>query len=176
MRALARRQHRITAHKRGKINFDDLQRSTGSYSPMGAYQQSKLANESCSLLSLTGGSAPRKFRSCRSRRTPESPKPTSLRRRPPILLRRPYASLWVTLSASLCTDERSPAHSLCRHRGRCARRWLLRPGRLSGDARRQRHRGSDCSTGTEYETAERLLWRTCEDLTAASDSCSHSGA
>ena len=31
------------AHKRGKINFDDLQ-STGSYSPMGAYQQSKLAN------------------------------------------------------------------------------------------------------------------------------------
>lgn len=31
------------AHKRGKINFDDLQ-STRSYSPMGAYQQSKLAN------------------------------------------------------------------------------------------------------------------------------------
>jgi NAD(P)-dependent dehydrogenase (short-subunit alcohol dehydrogenase family) len=31
------------AHKRGKINFDDLH-STRSYSPMGAYQQSKLAN------------------------------------------------------------------------------------------------------------------------------------
>jgi NAD(P)-dependent dehydrogenase (short-subunit alcohol dehydrogenase family) len=31
------------AHKRGRLNFDDLQ-STSSYSPMGAYQQSKLAN------------------------------------------------------------------------------------------------------------------------------------
>jgi NAD(P)-dependent dehydrogenase (short-subunit alcohol dehydrogenase family) len=31
------------AHKRGKLNFDDLQ-STRSYSPMGAYQQSKLAD------------------------------------------------------------------------------------------------------------------------------------
>jgi NAD(P)-dependent dehydrogenase (short-subunit alcohol dehydrogenase family) len=31
------------AHKRGRINFDDLN-STRSYSPMGAYQQSKLAN------------------------------------------------------------------------------------------------------------------------------------
>ena len=31
------------AHKRGRINFDDLN-STLSYSPMGAYQQSKLAN------------------------------------------------------------------------------------------------------------------------------------
>lgn len=31
------------AHKRGRINFDDLQ-STRRYSPMGAYQQSKLAN------------------------------------------------------------------------------------------------------------------------------------
>jgi NAD(P)-dependent dehydrogenase (short-subunit alcohol dehydrogenase family) len=31
------------AHKRGRINFDDLQ-STKSYSPMRAYQQSKLAN------------------------------------------------------------------------------------------------------------------------------------
>jgi NAD(P)-dependent dehydrogenase (short-subunit alcohol dehydrogenase family) len=31
------------AHKRGRLNFDDLQ-STGSYSPMGAYQQSKLAD------------------------------------------------------------------------------------------------------------------------------------
>jgi NAD(P)-dependent dehydrogenase (short-subunit alcohol dehydrogenase family) len=31
------------AHKRGRLNFDDLQ-STKSYSPMGAYQQSKLAD------------------------------------------------------------------------------------------------------------------------------------
>jgi len=31
------------AHKRGQLNFDDLQ-STRSYSPMQAYQQSKLAN------------------------------------------------------------------------------------------------------------------------------------
>jgi NAD(P)-dependent dehydrogenase (short-subunit alcohol dehydrogenase family) len=31
------------AHKRGRINFDDLQ-STKRYSPMGAYQQSKLAD------------------------------------------------------------------------------------------------------------------------------------
>jgi NAD(P)-dependent dehydrogenase (short-subunit alcohol dehydrogenase family) len=31
------------AHKRGQLNFDDLQ-SVRSYSPMGAYQQSKLAN------------------------------------------------------------------------------------------------------------------------------------
>lgn len=31
------------AHKRGKLNFNDLQ-STQSYSPMGSYQQSKLAN------------------------------------------------------------------------------------------------------------------------------------
>lgn len=31
------------AHKRGHLNFNDLQ-STKSYSPMGAYQQSKLAN------------------------------------------------------------------------------------------------------------------------------------
>ena len=31
------------AHKRGRLNLDDLQ-STKSYSPMGAYQQSKLAN------------------------------------------------------------------------------------------------------------------------------------
>jgi NAD(P)-dependent dehydrogenase (short-subunit alcohol dehydrogenase family) len=31
------------AHKRGRMNFDDLN-STRSYSPMGAYQQSKLAN------------------------------------------------------------------------------------------------------------------------------------
>ncbi|HMF65165.1 MAG TPA: oxidoreductase [Edaphobacter sp.] len=31
------------AHKRGQLNFDDLQ-STRSYSPMKAYQQSKLAN------------------------------------------------------------------------------------------------------------------------------------
>jgi len=31
------------AHKRGRINFDDLQ-SARKYSPMGAYQQSKLAN------------------------------------------------------------------------------------------------------------------------------------
>jgi NAD(P)-dependent dehydrogenase (short-subunit alcohol dehydrogenase family) len=31
------------AHKRGRINFDDLQ-SARNYSPMGAYQQSKLAN------------------------------------------------------------------------------------------------------------------------------------
>jgi NAD(P)-dependent dehydrogenase (short-subunit alcohol dehydrogenase family) len=31
------------AHKRGRINFDDLN-STRNYSPMGAYQQSKLAN------------------------------------------------------------------------------------------------------------------------------------
>jgi NAD(P)-dependent dehydrogenase (short-subunit alcohol dehydrogenase family) len=31
------------AHKRGRLNFDDLQ-STKSYSPMKAYQQSKLAN------------------------------------------------------------------------------------------------------------------------------------
>jgi NAD(P)-dependent dehydrogenase (short-subunit alcohol dehydrogenase family) len=31
------------AHKRGKLNFDDLQ-SLRSYSPMGAYQQSKLAD------------------------------------------------------------------------------------------------------------------------------------
>ena len=31
------------AHKRGRINFDDLQ-STRTYSPMKAYQQSKLAN------------------------------------------------------------------------------------------------------------------------------------
>jgi NAD(P)-dependent dehydrogenase (short-subunit alcohol dehydrogenase family) len=31
------------AHKRGKLQFDDLQ-STKSYSPMGAYQQSKLAD------------------------------------------------------------------------------------------------------------------------------------
>jgi NAD(P)-dependent dehydrogenase (short-subunit alcohol dehydrogenase family) len=31
------------AHKRGRINFDDLQ-STKHYSPMGAYQQSKLAD------------------------------------------------------------------------------------------------------------------------------------
>jgi NAD(P)-dependent dehydrogenase (short-subunit alcohol dehydrogenase family) len=31
------------AHKRGQLNFDDLQ-GTKSYSPMGAYQQSKLAN------------------------------------------------------------------------------------------------------------------------------------
>jgi NAD(P)-dependent dehydrogenase (short-subunit alcohol dehydrogenase family) len=31
------------AHKRGRLNFDDLQ-STKSYSPMRAYQQSKLAN------------------------------------------------------------------------------------------------------------------------------------
>jgi NAD(P)-dependent dehydrogenase (short-subunit alcohol dehydrogenase family) len=31
------------AHKRGKLNFDDLQ-STQSYSPMGSYQQSKLAD------------------------------------------------------------------------------------------------------------------------------------
>jgi NAD(P)-dependent dehydrogenase (short-subunit alcohol dehydrogenase family) len=31
------------AHKRGRLNFDDLQ-STKHYSPMGAYQQSKLAN------------------------------------------------------------------------------------------------------------------------------------
>lgn len=31
------------AHKRGRLNFDDLQ-STRSYSPMGAYQQSKLAD------------------------------------------------------------------------------------------------------------------------------------
>ncbi len=31
------------AHKRGKLRFDDLQ-STRSYSPMGAYQQSKLAD------------------------------------------------------------------------------------------------------------------------------------
>jgi NAD(P)-dependent dehydrogenase (short-subunit alcohol dehydrogenase family) len=31
------------AHKRGRLNFDDLQ-STQSYSPMGAYQQSKLAD------------------------------------------------------------------------------------------------------------------------------------
>jgi NAD(P)-dependent dehydrogenase (short-subunit alcohol dehydrogenase family) len=31
------------AHKRGKLNFDDLQ-STKSYSPMGSYQQSKLAD------------------------------------------------------------------------------------------------------------------------------------
>jgi NAD(P)-dependent dehydrogenase (short-subunit alcohol dehydrogenase family) len=31
------------AHKRGRIDFDDLQ-STRNYSPMGAYQQSKLAN------------------------------------------------------------------------------------------------------------------------------------
>ncbi|WP_158944468.1 oxidoreductase [Granulicella sp. S190] len=31
------------AHKRGRINFDDLQ-SKRNYSPMGAYQQSKLAN------------------------------------------------------------------------------------------------------------------------------------
>jgi NAD(P)-dependent dehydrogenase (short-subunit alcohol dehydrogenase family) len=31
------------AHKRGRLNFDDLQ-STRSYSPMKAYQQSKLAN------------------------------------------------------------------------------------------------------------------------------------
>jgi NAD(P)-dependent dehydrogenase (short-subunit alcohol dehydrogenase family) len=31
------------AHKRGRLNFDDLQ-STGRYSPMGAYQQSKLAD------------------------------------------------------------------------------------------------------------------------------------
>jgi NAD(P)-dependent dehydrogenase (short-subunit alcohol dehydrogenase family) len=31
------------AHKRGRINFDDLQ-SVEGYSPMGAYQQSKLAN------------------------------------------------------------------------------------------------------------------------------------
>ena len=31
------------AHKRGKLNFDDLQ-STKNYSPMGAYQQSKLAD------------------------------------------------------------------------------------------------------------------------------------
>ena len=31
------------AHKRGRINFDDLQ-SNNSYSPMRAYQQSKLAN------------------------------------------------------------------------------------------------------------------------------------
>ena len=31
------------AHKRGRINFEDLQ-STKSYSPMGAYQQSKLAD------------------------------------------------------------------------------------------------------------------------------------
>ena len=31
------------AHKRGHLNFDDLQ-STRSYSPMGAYQQSKLAD------------------------------------------------------------------------------------------------------------------------------------
>jgi NAD(P)-dependent dehydrogenase (short-subunit alcohol dehydrogenase family) len=32
-----------TAHKRGQLNFDDLQ-STKSYGPMRAYQQSKLAN------------------------------------------------------------------------------------------------------------------------------------
>ncbi len=31
------------AHKRGRLNFDDLQ-STKSYSPMGSYQQSKLAD------------------------------------------------------------------------------------------------------------------------------------
>ncbi|WP_353064937.1 oxidoreductase [Tunturibacter psychrotolerans] len=31
------------AHKRGRINFDDLQ-SARNYSPLGAYQQSKLAN------------------------------------------------------------------------------------------------------------------------------------
>ena len=31
------------AHKRGRLDFDDLQSST-SYSPMGAYRQSKLAN------------------------------------------------------------------------------------------------------------------------------------
>jgi NAD(P)-dependent dehydrogenase (short-subunit alcohol dehydrogenase family) len=31
------------AHKQGQLNFDDLQ-STGSYSPMRAYRQSKLAN------------------------------------------------------------------------------------------------------------------------------------
>ena len=31
------------AHKRGRLNLDDLQ-STKNYSPMGAYQQSKLAN------------------------------------------------------------------------------------------------------------------------------------
>jgi len=31
------------AHKRGKLNFDDLQ-STRNYNPMGAYQQSKLAD------------------------------------------------------------------------------------------------------------------------------------
>jgi NAD(P)-dependent dehydrogenase (short-subunit alcohol dehydrogenase family) len=32
-----------SAHRRGRLNFDDLQ-STKTYSPMGAYQQSKLAN------------------------------------------------------------------------------------------------------------------------------------
>ena len=31
------------AHKRGRLNFDDLQ-STNNYSPMGSYQQSKLAD------------------------------------------------------------------------------------------------------------------------------------
>ncbi|HEX4576752.1 MAG TPA: oxidoreductase [Edaphobacter sp.] len=32
-----------SAHRRGRLNFDDLQ-STKTYSPLGAYQQSKLAN------------------------------------------------------------------------------------------------------------------------------------
>ena len=93
------------AHKRGQINFDDLQ-STRQLSPHGGLSAVEARRMSCSPSSSTGASVPRTLPRDVSRGAPRRrPTPTSSAPATTILSRRPSASSWATSSASLLNTD-----------------------------------------------------------------------
>ena len=152
------------AHKRGRLNFDDLQ-STKSYSPMKAYQQSKLADL------MFAFELDRRLRAAHSR-------VMSVAAHPGVASTNLFQVGDYSAFEKSCPQPRRPrdrhrtehgrrgraAHALRRDRSGRRGRWLLRTAGLSGDARRRGGPGKVAPQARDAAAAARL-WQVCEDLT-----------
>ena len=142
------------AHKRGRINFDDLQ-STKHYSPMGAYQQSKLADL------MFAFKLDRRLRAA----GPPASGVMSVAAHPGVantnlfqsgeymaierVIRRGIGAAIGALLNSEC--GRSRAYAVCSDRARGGERRILRAAGLPGDAWRRCGPGENCPPGAGPE-------------------------
>ena len=154
------------AHKRGAINFDDLQ-ATKSYSPMGSYQQSKLADlmlafeldrrlkaKGSPISSIAAHPGVSNTNLCSTMAIS-----TRFERAGRRLMGKLF-DLFLNSEAEGALPTIYAAVAPWR-----AERWLLRPQGFPGDARRRRRSAPGSLPQAKSLVSAAHLWSVCEELT-----------